>query len=45
MDSFRWDILFNPFQVNMYISRIMRQILHNVQEGKRHQKKRDKSNF
>jgi hypothetical protein len=32
----------NPFQVNMFISRFMIQILHNiqnVQEEKRHQKK------
>jgi hypothetical protein len=36
--------LFKSFQVNMFISRFMIQILHtiqNVQEGKRHQKKRD----
>ncbi len=37
----------NPFEVNMFISRFMIQLVHNilkVQEGKKHQKK-ETSNF
>ncbi len=43
MGSFLWHCS-NRFQVNMFISRFMIKILHNiqnVQEGKMHQKKRD----
>jgi hypothetical protein len=38
----------NPFQVNIFISRFMKQILHNfqnVQEGKGHQKKETQQIF